>query len=171
MYSFITGFQLYHESYLTFKTGNHLYANLIFVMYLSRFLGYTSDVFSTILPLTSKKATIIINFFFLYSLNLPLFFSITLNIWCGQNKPEATRRPDNYSHFARVLILLPLLVKVAVMLLVDVVGHCVFGCSTNQSPRMTTPCWITHTVNFCNDAIRNTTSYSFCVLKYYGDDN
>ena len=135
MYSFITGFQLYHESYLTFKTGNHLYANLIFVMYLSRFLGYTSDVFSTILPLTSKKATIIINFFFLYSLNLPLF------------------------------------VKVAAMLLVDVVGHCVFGCSTNQSPRMTTPCWITHTVNFCNDAIRNTTSYSFCVLKYYGDDN
>ena len=117
MYSFITGFQLYHESYLTFKTGNHLYANLIFVMYLSRFLGYTSDVFSTILPLTSKKATIIINFFFLYSLNLPLFFSITLNILCGQNKPEATRRPDNYSHFARVLILLPLLVKVAAMLL------------------------------------------------------
>jgi hypothetical protein len=65
-------------------------------MYLSRFLGYTSDVFSTILPLTSQKATIIINFFFLYSLNLPLFFSIILNIWCGQNKPEATRRPDNF---------------------------------------------------------------------------
>lgn len=74
-------------------------------------------------------------------------------------------------HFARVLILLLLSLLFAAMLLVDVVGHCVFGCSTNQSPRMTTPCWITHTVNFCNDAIRNTTSYSFCVLKYYGDDN
>jgi hypothetical protein len=170
MHSFLTGFQLYHESYLTFKTGNPLYANLILVMYLSRFLGYTSDVFSTILPLTSQKATIIINFFFLYSLNLPLFFSIILNIWCGQNKPEATRRPDNFPFCTRVLILLLLSLLFAAMLLVDVVGHCVFGCS-NQSPRMTTPCWITHTVNFCNDAIRNTTSYSFCVLKYYGDDN
>ena len=36
---------------------------------------------------------------------------------------------------------------------------------------MTTPYWITHTaVNIHNHAICYT-SYSFCVFKYYGDDN